>query len=77
MKTISLKLKQKLNEVYLIEPNDVGISYLTFWYKRTTRYLKNLPFIIIIPLSFIFALFAYLILGQLLVRLVTLLQYGF
>ena len=36
-----------------------------------------LPFLYIIPLSFLLAIFAYILLGPLIVKLVTLLQYGF
>ncbi|MDH7476109.1 MAG: hypothetical protein QHH09_01400 [Microgenomates group bacterium] len=70
-------LKNKLNEVFFIEPNDLGWVFLTKFYKKITSYLKTAPFIIIIPLSFFFSFLFYLIFGKLLVKIVNLLQYGF
>jgi len=77
MKTINYRLQQKLEEVFFLEPNELGVSYLTSLYKKTTSYLKSLPFIVIIPLSLMAAVFIYLLLGRLIIKLVTLLQYGF
>ncbi len=77
MKTVGYRLKNKLNEVFLVSPNDLGWKKLTDIYKWLTQYLKQLPFLIIVPLSFLLAIVAYLVLGKLLVRLVTILQYGF
>jgi len=77
MKTINYRLQQKLEEVFFLEPNELGVSYLTSLYKKTTSYLKSLPFIVIIPLSLMAAVFIYLLLGKLIIKLVTLLQYGF
>lgn len=77
MKTVEYRLKRKLNEVFYVEPNDLGISFLTSLYKRLTAFLKTMPFIFIVPLSLIAGIIFYLILNRLLVRLVTLLQYGF
>lgn len=77
MKSFNLRLKKKLDEVFFIEPNNLGPEFLTDLYKILTARFKNAPFIIIIPLSLFFASFLYLIFGKLIVRLVTLLQYGF
>ena len=77
MKLTHIKYRKSLNEIYDIEPNDLGVSFLTNWFKRTTHPFKNVPFIIIIPLSFLVAIAMYLIFGYLLIRLVSLLQYGF
>ena len=77
MKTINYRLQQKLDEVFLVEPNNLGIGILTSIYKKVTIYLKNLPFLVIIPLAFLLAVFIYLIVGHLVVKLTTLLQYGF
>jgi len=77
MKSLNYRLKRKLNEVFVVEPNDLGIVFLTNWYKRITAYFKTAPFLIVIPLSFLVAIFLYLIFGYLVVRLVSLLQYGF
>jgi len=77
MKTANFYLKKKMKEVFIVEPNDLNIDFLTNFYKKATSYLKTTPFIIIIPFSFLAGLFIYLIFGYLIVRLTTLLQYGF
>lgn len=77
MKTVNLRLKRKLNEVFFIEPNDLGLGFLTNIYKILTARLKMTPFIFVVPLSFIFAFFLYLFFGRLMIKLVSLLQYGF
>jgi len=77
MKAANFYLKKKMEEVFIIEPNDLNIGFLTSFYKKATSYLKTTPFIIIIPLSFLVGLFIYLIFGYLIVRLTTLFQYGF
>ena len=77
MKKINFRMKQKLNEVFSIEPNDLGVNFLTFYFRKITAYFKVIPFVYIIPLTFLISLFLYLLLGKLLIRLVTILQYGF
>lgn len=76
MKTAK-RLKKQMNEIFLLEPNNLGFWPLTSLFKRTTKPLKTMPFIIIIPVTFIIALIMYLIFGNLLIKLVSLLQYGF
>lgn len=77
MRAVNLKLKKKLNEIFIVEPNDLGIKFLTSWYKFLVARLKTAPFLIIIPFSFLIGYFLYLIFGFLIVRLATFLQYGF
>ncbi|PIV09363.1 hypothetical protein COS31_03250 [Candidatus Roizmanbacteria bacterium CG02_land_8_20_14_3_00_36_15] len=77
MKIINLRLRKKLNEVYVIGPNDLGSAVLNNLFKKTTGYFKTAPFIIVIPLSLLITILIYLFFGFLLVRLVSLLQYGF
>lgn len=77
MKTINWRLKKKLNEVFFIEPNDLGWEVMTNIYKILTVHFKTAPFIIVVPLSLVISFFLYLIFGHLVVRLVSLLQYGF
>jgi len=69
--------QKKLNEVFSLEPNNLGVGFLTNFYKKMVARFKVAPFIIIIPFSFIFAGMAYFLLGYLLIKLVSLLQYGF
>lgn len=77
MNLVHLRLKKKLEEVFLIEPNNLGVKILTDWYKKLTAPLKTAPFIIIIPLSFLVGMILYLIFNQILVAFVSFLQYGF
>ena len=77
MKSSYFQLKHKLQEVYFIEPNDLGNSKLTAVYKVVTSTLKQMPFIFIVPLSFVISCVLYLIFGSLTVKLTSLLQYGF
>ncbi len=77
MKTINYRLRKKFNEVYSLEQNDLVFQPLTFLYRRITHYFKTTPFTIVIPLSFLIAISLYFIFGYLLVRLTTILQYGF
>ena len=77
MTTIPLRLKKKLAETYSVEPNDLGLNFLTFYFKKLSVYLKTIPFVYIIPLTLIISVVLYFVLGKLLIRLVNILQYGF
>ena len=77
MRSVNLRLKRKMDEVFSIEPNELGVNFLTSYFKKWTAYLKVAPFIYIIPLTFILSIFLYFALGRVLIKLVTVLQYGF
>lgn len=77
MKEVNFRMKQKLNEVFSVEPNDLGVGFLTNYFRKITAYFKVIPFVYFIPLTFLISLILYFFLGKLLVRLVTILQYGF
>jgi len=78
MKRFENKLKKHFNEVFLVEPNNLGANWMTNTYKNMTSFLKQMPFSVIIPLSLLFVLFLYLLFDKaLLVKLTSLLQYGF
>ena len=77
MNSINFRMKQKMNEVFSVEPNDLGINILTNYFRKITSYFKTAPFILVIPLAILISLFLYIIFGGLLVRLVTILQYGY
>jgi len=77
MKTINIRLKKKLNEVFFIESNDLGNDYLTIYFKKITAYFKVIPFAYVIPFAFLISIIMYFLLGRLLIRLVTILQYGY
>lgn len=74
---INYRLKNQLDEVFFIKPNNLGWFFLTNIYKKITSYFKTMPFILVIPSSFLLVFFLYLIFGKLLVKLASLLQYGF
>ena len=71
------QLKTKLEEVYLGEPNDLQLPILTKTYKYTTRCLKRMPFLYIIPFTLVVSVLLYVFFGFSVVRLVSILQYGF
>lgn len=71
------KLKKYLDEVFFIEPNDLGLSWLTGLYKGLANRMKTFPLIVIIPISLLVTLGIYFLIGALIVKLVGLLQYGF
>ncbi len=77
MKTLNNKIRQKLDEVYSVKPNDLGTPVINELYHGTTKFFKTMPFIFIIPSSFLGALILYVLFGSLVIRLVSLLQYGF
>lgn len=74
---MNVRMKQKLNEVFFVEPNDLGAGFLTNSFRKITAYLKVVPFIFIIPISLFVSFFLYFVLGRFLIKLVTVLQYGF
>ncbi|OGK16234.1 hypothetical protein A2774_04590 [Candidatus Roizmanbacteria bacterium RIFCSPHIGHO2_01_FULL_39_12c] len=77
MKTFQYRLQKKLNEVFILAPNSLGSPWLTRIYHEVSKFFKTMPFIIIIPFSFVASIILYLLLGSLVIKLVTILQYGF
>lgn len=77
MKPKMARLKDRLNEAYLVEPNDLGMPLLNHWYRRINRYFKRAPFIVVVPATLLSAVLLYLLFGYVIVRLTSLLQYGF
>lgn len=74
---IKKELKSKLDEVFSVESNNLGYYPLNVFYKNTTYYLKTMPFLYLIPASILIAVCLYIISGFFVVRLASLLQYGF
>lgn len=74
--TNKAELRNKMAEIYDLEPNDLRIRPLTRVFKMTTGRLKKMPFLYVVPLAFILAAILYLLFGQMLINLVSLLQYG-
>lgn len=77
MRNTKYRLKEKMNEVFCIQENNLGFFFLTRWYKKITSHLKQIPFIYIIPLSFLCVLILYILLGRTLILLISRLRYGF
>jgi hypothetical protein len=71
------RVKDRFQEIFSLPPNDLGDRRITFLYKTFTGPLKSMTFFYILPLSFVIAIVLYVLLGQLVVKLVSLLQYGF
>ena len=71
------QLKRRFNDIYIVETSDLTNPFLTDAYKLLSAPFKTFPFRVIIPLSLVLSLIAYLILGLLIVRLASLLQSGF
>lgn len=71
------KLEKEFQEIFSLKPNDLGNRYLTAIYKYITSPLKKMPFIYVVPTSFVVAIMLYVLLGQLVIKLVSLLQYAF
>ena len=77
MKQKTRQLKNHLKEVYVVEPNDLGLPILTSCYRKINIFFKTAPFIFLVPISFMGATLVVYVFGLLAVRLVSLLQYGF
>ena len=71
------KLKQEFEDIFSLKPNDLGNKHLTFAYKWVTGPLKKMPFIYLLPISFVSAVGLYILFGNLVIKIVSLLQYGF
>ena len=69
------ELVAKMTEVSGVTPQRVGP--FTLLYKRVTPYVKRKPLRILSLSSFFAAAFLYLLFGSLVVKLVSILQYGF
>lgn len=70
-------LKKRLDDVYSLSPNDLQLPILTRAFKKITAQLKYFPFKIILPLALVITLIGYLFVGYLIVRLASILQFGF
>ena len=70
-------IQEELQRILSVPPNDLGDKHLTMVYKFFTRPLKKMPFFYIIPLSLMGAVLMYLLLGPFVIKLVSILQYGF
>ena len=77
MKTIPTRIQNKYSEIFSLQPNRLGNDRINLLYKTTTRFLKKAPFVVIVPAVILVVIFIYVLVGPLLVKLASLLQYGF
>lgn len=73
----TVDIDKNMQSIFAIAPNDLHQKSLTNLYKIATQPLKRMPFVFIIPLSLGASLAVYMLFGQLVIKLVSLLQYGF
>ena len=76
-KLYSQRVIDEFESIFFLAPNNLHSQRLNRYYKYLTKPLKSMPFYLIIPLSVLIAVLAYILLGRLIVHLVTLLQHGF
>ncbi|MBI4066971.1 hypothetical protein HY407_01205 [Candidatus Gottesmanbacteria bacterium] len=69
------KLVERMTEVAIVAPQRVGP--LTVLYKRITPHVKKRPWKALFITSSFASFFIYLLLGSLVVKLASLLQFGF
>jgi len=69
------KLTRKLEEVAVVPPQKTGP--FTPFYKKTTSSLKSWPLKILTPLAFLSGVLSQFLLGEKIVKIVSLLQKGF
>ncbi|MCA9371587.1 hypothetical protein KC726_01690 [Candidatus Woesebacteria bacterium] len=70
-------LIDQMHKIFEVQPNTTGSLWLNNWYKRTTKHLKSMPFILLLPMAFVVSFFVYTILGKLTIIAVSFLQHGF
>lgn len=68
-------LVNRMREASVVPPQSVGP--LTFFYKQLGPYFKFYPWKTAVLLSAVFSLWLYFLLGPILVKIVSVLQFGF
>lgn len=71
------RIQEEFNTIFSLPPNDLGNKWLTHFYRLVAHPLKKMPFMYILPLSILVAIAMYLLFGQFVIKLVSILQYGF
>jgi len=77
MRTVPVRISKKYREIFAVKPNSLGNPLFDLLYKSVVRFFKTAPFVVIIPTVMLMVVLIYLIVGPLLVRLASMLQYGF
>lgn len=70
-------LRNRYEEVFVLEPNDLHFPLATKIFKKISPLLKIFPFRVFVPLSVVGSILLYILFGAIVIRLVTVLQYGF
>lgn len=70
-------LRNHYKEVFVLEPNDLHFPLATKIFKKFSPLLKIFPFRVFVPLSVLGTVLLYILFGAIVIRLVTVLQYGF
>jgi len=77
MRSSVYRLKTRLKDSTIVEPNEFSVPFFTHSYRKINRFFKTAPFIIVIPASILASTLLVYLFGLLAVNLVSLLQYGF
>ncbi len=77
MKTVPTRINKKYQEIFALKPNSLGHPLFDNLYKAMTHFFKTAPFIIIVPAVMMAVVLIYFIIGPVLVKLASMLQYGF
>ncbi len=72
-----LFLKKKVDETFVLPSNNLHSKTLNNFFKYITSFFKIFPFKVIIPISIIISVLLYFLFGYLIIKFVSLLQYGF
>lgn len=69
------KLRERMYAVSSVPPQDIGL-FTPFW-RKIVPHIKESPIRFLMLGGFLSTLFTWVLLGSLIVRIVSLLQYGF
>lgn len=69
------RLRERMSSVSIVPPQEVG-PFTPFW-KTITHFFKTNPLKVFLTTGFISSIILWLLIGSALVRLVSILQYGF
>lgn len=70
-------LLKQMQRIYDVAPASIGNSFITNIYKHVTHHLKQMPFVVLLPIALAVSITVYLIFGWVSIVLVSFLQYGF
>lgn len=71
------QLRKHYDDALALEPTQFKNPFLTHIYKIVSRYVKHMPFRVLVPLSVIFSFMLYSVFGFFIIRIVSVFQHGF